>query len=382
MKIGIITFWQTRDNYGQMLQCLALQYKLKEMGHDPYLIRYAHSEYHYSLRAKFVYAIKKIIKFDWSRLKLNGPKLPMVSSKDKCRDFESFRNKYITQSSKKYYSLGELQNEPPFADCYIVGSDQVWSRSLDTDDGKVFYLDFGARNIKKIAYAVSFGNVVFDRKRFKQLKSQSVKFASISVREREGKEICSKAGISATHVLDPTMLLLPQNYINILNLKKRRENTIFIYALNISSPEEIGWKDIKHYADKAGLTLKITPSSGYIKGGELFGENEKYYYNTIPEWCSTILSSKLVITTSFHGVVFCILFHTPFIYVPLKGRFSKGNNRVLNLLEILKLQYCIYYQGIDLQKYTENPIDWQDVDEKLENYRNKSILFLKNALEQ
>ena len=101
MKIGIVTFWQTRDNYGQMLQCLALQYKLKGMGHDPYLIRYAHSEYQYSLRAKIVYAIKKILKFDWSRLKLNGPLLSIASSKDKSRDFDGFRKTYIKQSKKK-----------------------------------------------------------------------------------------------------------------------------------------------------------------------------------------------------------------------------------------------------------------------------------------
>lgn len=380
MKIGIVTFWQTRDNYGQMLQCLALQYKLKEMGHDPYLIRYAHSEYQYSLRAKIVYAIKKILKFDWSRLKLNGPLLSIASSKDKSRDFDGFRNTYIKQSQKKYYSLAELRNDPPSADCYIVGSDQVWSRSLDTDDGKVFYLEFGAKSIKKVAYAVSFGNVVFDRKRLKQLKCRSAKFDFISVRESEGMDVCSQAGISATHVLDPTMLLPPQDYISLLNLGKKKEETIFIYALNISAPDELGWDDIKNFADKANLSVKITPSSGYIQGGELFGDNEKYYYSSISEWCSTILSSKLVVTTSFHGVVFCILFHTPFVYVPLKGRFSKGNNRVLNLLEMLNLQRCIYHEGLDYFKFSEMNINWQVVDDILEEYRNKSIFFLKSAL--
>lgn len=382
MKIGIVTFWQTRDNYGQMLQGLALQYKLKEMGHEPFLIRYAHTEHGYSLVERVVNAVKNILKLQWNKIILKRKRLPTISEKDKRRAFEEFKKRYLNQSDKIYYTLSELRKEPPGADCYIVGSDQVWSRSLTGGDGRVFYLDFGSKNIKRLSYAASFGNAQLDEKRLGLLKKRTSNYCAVSVREKTGKEICEKAGIDAVHVLDPTMLLNVEDYIKILGLKKKKENNIFVYALNISKPEEIGWYEIKKYAENENCKVFITPSSGYIECSEIFGKNEHYSYSTISEWCNMILSSKLVVTTSFHGVVFCILFHTPFVYVPLNGKFAKGNSRVLDLLDLLDLQNRIYLPTSNINSIIQSYIDWKTVDDLLKGKQKESLDFLQKSLKK
>ena len=131
MKIGIVTFWQTRDNYGQMLQCWALQHYLRSCGHEPYLIRYRHTE---AFAIDFKITVKGFIK-NLLRLRLKSllPKktiLPPLSNNDKQRDFETFKKEKLQVSERTYLSLQELQKEPPEADCYIVGSDQVWSKLI------------------------------------------------------------------------------------------------------------------------------------------------------------------------------------------------------------------------------------------------------------
>lgn len=93
-----------------------------------------------------------------------------------------------------------------------------------------------------------------------------------------------------------------------------------------------------------------------------------------------ILSSKLVVTTSFHGVVFCILFHTPFVYVPLSGKFEKGNSRVLDLLDLLNLQSRIYLPISNINTIIESYIDWKTVDVLLKGKQKESFEFLQKSL--
>lgn len=138
----------------------------------------------------------------------------------------------MNQSDKVYFTLNELRKEPPGADCYIVGSDQVWSRSLTGGDGRVFYLDFGSKNIKRLSYAASFGNAQFDEKRLGLLKKRISNYCAVSVREKTGKEICKKAGVDAVHVLDPTMLLNVEDYVKIFGLKNEKR-IIFLFMLLI-----------------------------------------------------------------------------------------------------------------------------------------------------
>lgn len=386
MKIGIITLWQSNDNYGQILQCYALQQQLIKLKHEPYLIRYD-IEHRFEkkkiplwkklLKALLIYPVIKLLKL--RRQKQEDKKIKEYNIlRNRERDFENFRNKYILVSDKVYANLQHLQLSPPVADAYIVGSDQVWAHLLNKKENETMFLNFGNKNTKRIAYAPSFSMPSYPKKLKKQLKENLGRFNSLSVREETGIKVCKELGYDAQIVIDPTMLIKREDYFKIAS-KDNCDTYIYLYYLNISHSDEIEWKKLHEFAKNLNIKIIATPSSGYIQGKELFDDVE-YKYATIPQWISLITNAKLVITTSFHGVAFCILHHTPFIYFLLKGKFARGNNRVISLCNMLGLSDRIWNNTSSFESLSKQTIKWEKVDEKLNAYRSDSIDFLNKSL--
>lgn len=375
MKIGIVTFWQTQDNYGQVLQSFALQRVLKGKGNEPFLIRYTHSDVKMTT---WKTSIKRLLSLCLKKREDKHVKISCDQNRID-RKFDEFRFKYLSCSPEVYHSIKELRCNPPVANLYVVGSDQVWSKSLLFKENRTFFLDFGSPKIKRISYAASFAMEEYPLKQQKKLRTLLNRFSAISVREKAGVTICEKIGVQASLVLDPTLLLTGNYYLKLFSINDVQRNRLFIYSLNIKKTQEIRWDEIKQYAIMHNLDIEITPSSGYFSGGEIFGK-EKYNYATIEEWLGFIKQSKLVVTTSFHGIVFCILFHTPFVYVPLHGEFSRGNNRILDLLDSLDLRNRVLTDSVSIANVAENPIDWSIVDEYLCVMRQQSLDFLDKAL--
>ena len=163
MKIGIMTFWWSDDNYGQLLQCYALQKFLKDLGHEVFVIKYR--EKHKPLYTKILKALnpKKVFKFFTNTIK---QRKVIAEQKQFNREFDKFRNRYITWTDRIYNSYDELKRNPPKADVYIVGSDQVWNPTIASTAGdalKAYFLDFGNENIKRWSYAASFGQVQLEQ---------------------------------------------------------------------------------------------------------------------------------------------------------------------------------------------------------------------------
>lgn len=301
--------------------------------------------------------------------------------KNKVRRFEEFRNNHINQTQRIYGTLKELRPDPPAADVYIAGSDQIWHPvHLKRKGDRAFWLDFGEDRVRRVAYAVSFGVDKCPPRLQKELSGRLSRFDALSVREESGVSICQAAGKEAVHVLDPTLLLAKEDYLSLSrDISGSPSPYIFIYSINISSNEEIRWPELRGFAEREGLPLVVTPASGYLPGRELF-EGVEYRYATIPEWLSLIRYSSLVVTTSFHGVVFCICFHKPFIYFPLSGTHAKGNSRVLNLLSKLSLSDNVWKAPGDFERIYNLPVDWDKVEELLAPLRDKSTSFLKQVL--
>ena len=387
MKIGIITLWQSFDNYGQQLQCWALQQQLLKMGHEPYLIRYDTS-----LKLdgwdKFFKQFKHIIKLlliipalkDSYNNKIKRKSNYTCERNKALRQFKEFRDLHIIQSKEFYKNLAELRKNPPVADAYIVGSDQVWSYLLSHEESKSYYLDFGHSTIKRIAYAASFSLPTYPEKLKNKLKKLLDKFDAISVREKTGVTICNSIGVSSQLVLDPTLLLNKTTYKSIAKKEKvNLDSFIYVYHLNVDSPEDINSSEILKLANEKNMSVLATTSSGMVKGKELL-KGAQYDYSTIPSWIYNIETAKFVVTTSFHGVVFCLLLHTNFVWIPLKGICAKGNSRVVDLLSILDMNNHIYSEVNDIASIYNRNIDWNYVDSKVEDLRKKSIDFLENNL--
>lgn len=381
MKIGVITYWYGNSNYGMMLQCWALQTYLKDHGHDPFVIRFKKNEY-VSVGKKILTRIGLLSLIN--RVKCIIKNIPFVdtSKNDALRKFEEFRRNNISLSDQSYSTIAELRNEPPLADCYITGSDQVWSQLLDDENNYAYFLDFGYPSTKRVAYAPSFSLKEYPAHLKNKLSRLLQEIDFISAREYDGVRICNELGFKALKVLDPTLLLERSKYTQLCQLEPRHTLPyVYIYSLNIKSAEEVRWSELHTMSKLHSLKTIVTPSDGYLKGGEIFGNDVEYEYATIEQWLSLIRDAEMTVTSSFHGIVMSIILERPFVYVPLQGSFSVGNNRVLDLLQELKLEDRILTGDVCYEDLYAKRIEWNNVKERLSVYKKESIEYLNKSLE-
>ena len=370
-KIGIVTYWESYDNYGQQLQCWALQRYLRSLGYDAFLIRFRR----WSPNITAPTIVKYIIRSFWRALHI--PNRLKDLRNIYYRKFPLFRYVHLRRSIRVYNNLSQLRKSPPKADVYITGSDQVWSPNLTHDELEAFYLQFGSPNTRRVAYAPSVGQSEYPKHLQEDLKCYLKTFHAISVRELSGVLICNRAGFRAEHVVDPTLLLEQNDYMRLIKGEKRRKN-IFIYSLNYTSEDDLPFEEIERYAKNKELPIIVTPSSGYIPINELFVGVE-YSYATIGQWINNILNAELVITASFHGIILSVLLHRPFLYTPLSGKYSYSNMRVYDFLKGVGLEKRVWNKENNISAYVVDE-NWEDVDNKLFLMKSKSKEFLQKSL--
>jgi hypothetical protein len=342
MKIGIMTLWWSDDNYGQLLQCYALQKYLRDAGHDAYLIRY-------DPRTDYIKTPvwKKVLKaFDPAKL-INylSYKKRLISNrremKDNPRGFNDFREKYIKQTDKIYYSYDELVSDPPEADVYITGSDQVWNTfSLSFEQAckklQAYFLNFGSHEIRRIAYAASFGKETVANDFIREISPLLERFDYISVREKSGLTICHQCGIeNVDWVPDPTLLLSTDDYRLLYKNEQPvwpKKPYLFLYLLG--NKTRFSFESVYQWAKEKNLEVI------YVSGNVQVDKYKKVYA-TIPQWISLIENAECIITNSFHGCVFSIIFHKRLIPIMLTGKYvSEMNTRVESLFKLLEIK-CI-----------------------------------------
>lgn len=233
MKIAILTFIWTSDNYGQLLQAYALQRYLKNLGHNVFFIRYQMGRISFREQLRFFrYDPIKRIKHFSSLLSIKRKHQESQFKKNNPRFFDEFRNRFFEFSPQQYTTIKQLRKNPPEADVYICGSDQIWNMSV-FENARAYFLDFGSTSVRRIAYAASFGKKDIQKPFSKFIKPMLSRFNAISVRESSGKDICSKAGYTtSTKVVDPTFLLRVEDYKVLLNSQlewKAKKNAFAIF---------------------------------------------------------------------------------------------------------------------------------------------------------
>lgn len=387
MKIGIITCWKSLDNYGQQLQCYALQTLLRGWGHDAFLIRYnpvrkertvwqkivnhlQHPQYFLN-HLPFETEEKRRTKLELKLKKENDQKNPE-------RQFEEFRQEHLQMTDRIYNSYTELQANPPKADVYITGSDQVWHDPYKEPSAAGWFLQFGGDNVKRLSYAASIGRNLYDNE-LSIFRRFLTRFDAISVREESACQLCREQGFKAQVCIDPTMLLPVETYRRMEKPVVSESPYAFIYVLNVRTAEDINWPQIKEYIGEKQLKIKSVTGSGYYQGRELI-ENNKNLLPTIPEWLGYVDSAQCVFTTSFHGTVFAILMHKPFLTIGLKGKYSSSNARMEQLLSALGIPERMFDRWKSVREQMDAPIHWENVDRKLEQLKSSSLDFLKKNL--
>lgn len=253
-------------------------------------------------------------------------------------------------------------------DAFVVGSDQVWAPACNVPISYLgnMFLDFAPDfKGKRVAYAASFGSGEWTYPPEWEAKCRVLakKFDAISVREDSGVKLCKEHfGVDATHVLDPTLLLTRADYEKLLTWPAKQTNKLFAYVLDTSA-EKVAF--IHRIADKLGLELIIKGANDDLK-----------WEDSIEGWLSDIRDSAMVVTDSFHGSVFAIHFHRPFLSIVNNKR---GADRFTSLLGKLGLADRLVNDTKDDDSF-DGKIDWVSVDLKLCRERSLSMNFLMNAL--
>jgi exopolysaccharide biosynthesis predicted pyruvyltransferase EpsI len=351
MKIGIITFhWAT--NYGAILQAYALQTYLKKSGHDVFIINYRPKQHK-----------KTLIKcFLTPHLYLYFPRLKEFIKEQK---LEKFRKKYLRETIL-YESLDELKTNSPELDIYICGSDQIWNPYFTTmgegNSTSTYFLDFGSNEVIRIAYAVSFGCEDYPEKAETIAKKYIHNFNAISVRENSGIQIVTKLGFTnAIKLPDPTLLLSCDDYnFEIQNLLPNEKRAV-VYILRKET------ENIKSVVSHLQNDFRIDTI------------DESLNPDSVESWINKIRNSSLVITNSFHGMVFSLIFHVPFIIILSNGVSSGMNDRFYSLLSILNLEHriSITYDIERLNVLLNEEIDWQEIDLKIKEQRSEATIFFE-----
>lgn len=342
MKIGIITFhWAT--NYGAILQAMALQNILQAMGHNVEIINYKPKQYEPSLWKFIRYRQFLHLKSYLFNLK-------------KEQQMVEFRHKFL-KCTQRYYSISELRGHCTNYDLLISGSDQVMNPSFlqsgEKGGSTAYYLDFGNEATTRIAYAMSFGTTRYPEHLLPIASPLVKRFNALSVREITGVNIFSSMGRSdAVVVPDPTLLLKAEDYDKIIGLSPVRTNTTLVYMLHNRLSA------IKDQLPLEGIRVIMS--------------------ETIEEWVQAIRSSRYVITNSFHGMVFCLIYHIPFTIALQNTRNEGMNDRFFTLLSRLGLQDRIMNESqCDVYRTV---INWEDVDMKFDTIRQEGIDYINKNI--
>lgn len=375
MKIGILTM-PLHINYGGILQAYALKIVLERMGHEVCVINEPYHRERLPFKKFWLTYLKRVVK-------------KMLFRKNVHLFLEEYENRiypivsqHITPFVKHYFKTIDVEDVVSANNCHqfdalVVGSDQIW-RPLYYPKIEYAFFSFAEDwNVKRISYAASFGSDIWEYSvnQTEECARLASKFDAISVREDSGVMLCKKyLGTNAIHVLDPTMLLLNQDYDELIKtpeIKHSTKGTLVTYILDETD-------DIRQ------IVKRVAKISGYkiVHANSKFEDREaelsERIQPSIEQWLTTIKEADFVIADSFHACVFSIIYKRNFIVVRNKTR---GATRIESLLNMFHLENRIVDGDVSLETVLNSPIDYESVDNILADWRIKSLNFLKLALQ-
>ena len=379
MNTAIFTL-ELHTNYGGLLQAYALQKTLKEIMPEQYVcVIDRKKEWHRIPVWKLpLCLVKRSIKKVLGRQDVifverqMQREWPVIS-----RNTERFVRTYINRW--EITSVAELNRDE--IDCIVVGSDQiwrpmyVWKREVETA-----YLSFAENwKVKRIAYATSFGTNKWEYtdKQTEECGKLLQKFDAVSVRESSGVELCEKylKRSDVFHALDPTMLLDASGYKALFDKAETpaSDGNLLIYILDKTEEKE-------KIAQSVSRNLKLHPFYVGVKTESLKVPPEQRIYPSVESWLRGFYDAEFVVTDSFHGCVFSILFKKPFI---VYGNEKRGMARFDSLLGLFGLKSRLVMGDVkeeQIRKIMDEQIDYDRVHDILNREREKSMDFLKKAL--
>jgi coenzyme F420-reducing hydrogenase beta subunit len=346
--VGVVGLFSS-PNYGCELSHLSLYHILKSLGYEPLMIERLGRDYHE--------LDKNVARF----IEENYP---------------------IYDIAKPIRNRGEQRKLNDLCDTFLVASDQIWKNILYEEQGNYYALDFVQDNKRKLCYGTSFGHDEYfgGSKVREEMKYYLHRFDAIGVREDTGVEICREIfDVEAVRVLDPVLTVDASLFTDLAQTSQRNieGKYVFSYMLEPNLNKENVVKFVcEHFKlkDINATGMDITPAREN-------GWNLKLERNVkVQDWVNFIKNSDFVVTDSFHGMCFAIIFEKPFLVIEHENR---GNGRFYFLLKLLHLENRILKSPTKESEICQcyEAIDYVQVKAILESERKSSLTWLRNALE-
>lgn len=353
MKVGIVTQVLSR-NYGGILQNYALQTVLRRMGHEPVTFDRAARP---ASRLKYLASTIKAAAYKAMRLHASGRFYHTLTKRPPHIGQFVERNIRLT---RRIYEYSPKDIKRLRIDAIVVGSDQVWRRPYQTNLYDSFLKFAETTDVRRVAYAASFGidGLEYTPEEVVECGRLLKIFDGVSVRETSGVGICRDYfGVESVRCVDPTLLLEAKDYEALCgNIRADNSRYLLCYMLDDTDG---GHPAIMRMAAGCGLEVKFI--------GADFRSDA-----SVEEWLAYFRDAAFVVTDSFHGTVFSIIFRKPFVSVVNEGR---GAERFFSLLSMLGLESRLWNPESD---YPD--IDWVAVEATLKETQKQSLDFLSANL--
>ena len=370
MKIGILTL-PFNNNYGGYLQAIALVEVLRRIGHEPCFIYRRRDKKGIKAKAKcFILGLRGLF--------IKSKRHPFFHDSE--RDFMRkginiipFVESRLKPMTEKIYDSDTLKKYGCVFDAYIVGSDQVWRPIFVPQIEDYFFRFVSNPSAKLVAYAASFGCSAPEYTNDQILNCGELikRFSALSLRESSGVNVMNKLGWTFGNVevvLDPTLLLPKDFYLDFIKGKEIPSSKVFCYILDSNSVIEQIIEEVEK--DRKCVSFWILSKNW---------KNKTYVMPSIQEWLRCLVGADYVVTDSYHGTVFSILFNKPFV-VYINER--RGVDRIDCLLDHFGLLDRKITRVKDYGELKRQKILWGDVNNRLNNMREKSLGFLQKALKE
>lgn len=370
MKILTLTTYNVY-NYGAALQAYALQNSLCHIGHDAVLINYQPEYLTRKYDYRWVNPESKLSRYVVTRMAYRMMKyLQRQTTMGRKRQFDLFIDSYLKQT-REYSTLEELHRNPPEADLYVVGSDQIWNVFYEAGRDPAFYLEFVMRG-RKASYAASFSYVDIPQKEKEKIAEYLRTFDAVSVRESHGLQLLGEMEIPGEWVLDPVFLLSVEQWKQLMVPNVPKEDYLLIYDFE-------GNKELKQfakeYAQRQHLKIYVIADTYPL----LYAD--KNFMQAGPrEFISMIYHCKAFISNSFHGTAFSIMFNKP-VFVFNRHR-HKVNSRMESLMTLFGLNNCILNSPKEWERAYNYQFDYARMNNIKQRELAKSKVYLDNLLDK
>ena len=363
-KVGILTEHRAR-NFGSCLQAYALQTAINKLGHEANIVDYRPQAIENSFGVFIVDLYKQAGRNPVSLLKfaINTVVFSPLRAMREWKFYKYRKDKFVLSNCRFKKFTEDVKRKLDY-DAYVCGSDQIWNPKITYGLDEMYFAH--PLNGKHISYAASIGlsDISNYEDDFKRLLGG---LDTIAVREESAQKLLQPLTEKPVHVvLDPTLLLQKEEWMSLFEKRERpKQNYILVYSLKVDE-EMVAYA--RKLSEEKGLPVV------FFDLRKRYGKNSISKFTAEPkEFLYYLYHADYVVTNSFHGTVFSVIFEKQFVCVPMQGTSS----RMTDLLHKLGLDNRLISETFDIEK----PVDFVGARKILEEERTVSLNLLQSALE-